>query len=91
MATRESSIPDWKAGEDDGLSHEGHSRNQKNVPEARAHENRWKPRARALGPYSKFASPGTGRKKHSSPVLPPRSGARLSFTPFPVLTHWASI
>src|ERR1017187_2571229 len=37
-----------------------------------------------------FPKPG-GRKKHSSPVLPPRSGARLSFTPFPVLTHWASI
>src|ERR1039458_9581717 len=32
-----------------------------------------------------FPKPG-GRKKHSSPVLPPRSGARLSFTPFPVLT-----
>src|ERR1039457_7445930 len=68
----------------------GGAATKKNVPEARKGE-RDSPRARALGPYSEFASPGTGRKRHSSPVLSPRSGARLPFTPFPVLTHWATI
>src|ERR1035441_6380492 len=49
------------------------------------------PAPQSGGAATKKLFPKPGRKEHSSPVLPPRSGARLSFTPFPVLTHWASI
>jgi hypothetical protein len=38
----------------------------------------------------RLSAAGSGRMRRS-PVLPPRSGARQSLTPFPVLTHWATI